>query len=61
MGCAFFDLGVTDAPLQEFKSVATHFAPKRIDVEKTNQTLRTDPADSVDVFAGAFRTNCMPH
>jgi hypothetical protein len=61
MASGFFDPGVTDAPLQEFKSMATHLAPKGKEVENTYQTFRTNPADSGDVSAGALGANCIPH
>jgi hypothetical protein len=61
MASALLDSGISDAPLQKFESMTTPLAPEGINVEKAYQTLRTDPAGSVDVFAGALGANCDPH
>ena len=61
MASALLDSGISDAPSQKFESMATPLAPEGINVEKAYQTFRANPADSVDVFAGAFGANCVRH
>ena len=57
----FFDPRVCDAPLQESESVPARLAPEGINVKEAYQTLRTDPTDSFNVFAGALGTNWLLH
>lgn len=61
MQSVLLDSGVNDAPLQKFESMTTPLAPEGINVERAYQMLRADPAGSVDLFAGALRTNCALH
>lgn len=61
MASALLDSGISDAPLQKFESMTTPLAPEGINVEKAYQTLRTDPAGSVDLVAEALGTDCARH